>query len=153
MKVPWDTEKMRTALSISCYLAAVAAGIWLYVIGHLFATAPFLIGIQVTSALLMAWARITFGFRSFHAAANPTDGGLVTGGPYRYWCHPIYASLIYFVWAGQLEAPTVIALSLATIITLGLFARMLLEERFLVATYPEYSQYMRSAKRFVPFVL
>lgn len=100
----------------------------------------------------MLWARKTFGLRSFHAAASTSEGGLVTSGPYRYWRHPIYASIIYFVWAGQVEAPSALAVGLAAAATLGLFARMLIEERFLAATYPEYPRYARRAKRVVPFV-
>jgi protein-S-isoprenylcysteine O-methyltransferase Ste14 len=111
-----------------------------------------LIAVQVGAVLLMVWARMTFGLRSFHASASTTQGGLVTTGPYRYWRHPIYASILYFIWAGQIEAPTVSALALAGLATLGLVTRMLLEERFLTATYPEYSEYARRAKRFVPFV-
>src|SRR5690349_14967955 len=33
--------------------------------------------VQVLAVGLMLWARWTFGRRSFHAAANPTAGGLV----------------------------------------------------------------------------
>jgi hypothetical protein len=41
---------------------------------------------------------LTFGARSFHAGANPTDGGVVTAGPYRFFRHPIYAAILYFLW-------------------------------------------------------
>jgi protein-S-isoprenylcysteine O-methyltransferase Ste14 len=37
----------------------------------------------------LATARVTFGGRSFHVGANPTEGGLVTKGPYRFVRHPI----------------------------------------------------------------
>jgi len=40
----------------------------------LFAAIPIGIALQVLAALLMVWARLTFGLRSFHAAANPTAG-------------------------------------------------------------------------------
>ena len=153
MMILLKSVKLRNALSLCSYVAAALSVIWLFLIEQLFASSPLLIAIQISSVLLMAWARITFGLRSFHAAARPTDGGLVTEGPYRYWRHPIYASAIYFVWAGQFDAPTILAVSLAGVATLGLLSRMLLEEKFLVATYPEYSQYMRRAKRLVPFVV
>jgi len=45
----------------------------------------------------MLWARLTFGGRSFHAGANPTAGGVVTTGPYRFVRHPIYAAILYFL--------------------------------------------------------
>ena len=46
-----------------------------------FANSPLAIAVQIEAALLMIWARLTFGMRSFHLAANPTAGGLVTTGP------------------------------------------------------------------------
>lgn len=98
----------------------------------------------------MLSARMTFGLRGFHATANTTSGALVTTGPYRYWRHPIYASIVYFVWAGQ-EMPTMVSVSLALAVTAGLAARTLFEEQLLVTAYPEYVEYMRRANRLVPF--
>ena len=80
------------------------AGIVLMVQRHeLFAgSAPGLV-VQVFAIGLMVAARITFGLRSFHAAANPTAGGLVTRGPYALLRHPIYAAVLYFVWAAAID--------------------------------------------------
>ncbi|MGH8147810.1 MAG: methyltransferase family protein [Rhodanobacteraceae bacterium] len=142
----------KNLLSILGLLLAAAAMAGLLSIHHLFAKSPYLLAVQVAAALLMIWARITFGVRSFHAAASTSEGGLVTTGPYRYLRHPIYASIIYFIWAGQVQAPHAVPLALAAVASLGLFARMLLEERFLTHAYPEYSKYAAKAKRVIPFV-
>ncbi len=144
---------LRKTLSLCGLLVAAAAMLWLFAIHHLLANTPMLIVAQACAVLLMLWARATFGLRSFHATANTTKGGLVTTGPYRYWRHPIYASIIYFVWAGQVEQPTILSILLALSVTTGLVTRMVLEEQFLVTAYPEYFEYMRRAKRLVPFVL
>ena len=143
---------LRKSLSLCGFLVAAAGTLWLFAIHHLLATSHMLLVVQACAVLLMLWARATFGLRSFHATANTTGGGLVTTGPYRYWRHPIYASIIYFVWAGQVEMPTILSVSLALAVTAGLVVRMVLEEQFLVTAYPEYSEYMRRAKRLVPFV-
>lgn len=143
----------KNVLSVLAFVVAAAALVVLVFIHHLFASNPFLIAVQVAAALLMIWARKTFGFRSFHAAASTSEGGLVTTGPYRYWRHPIYASIIYFVWAGQVEAPTTLSLSMAAVVTIGLLVRMLIEEHFLMETYPEYSEYAKRAKRLIPYVV
>jgi len=139
-------------ISILGFLLAVAALVGLILLRHLFAKSPYLLAVQVAAFLLMIWARATFGLRSFHAAASTTKGGLVTTGPYRFWRHPIYAAIVYFGWAGQVEAPAAIPIALAVVVTLGLFARMLLEERFLRQAYPEYAEYSKRAKRLIPFV-
>ena len=143
---------VKNLLSILGFLLAAAAMLGLYLIHHLFAKSPYLLAVQVAAVLLMIWARATFGARSFHAAASTSQGGLVTTGPYRYWRHPIYASLIYFIWAGQVEAPGALPLALAVVGSAGLFTRMLFEEQFLTQAYPEYSEYAKKAKRLIPFV-
>lgn len=142
----------KNLLSILGLLLAAAAVAGLFSIHHLFAKSPYLLAVQIAAALLMIWARLTFGVRSFHAAASPSEGGLVTSGPYRYWRHPIYASIIYFIWAGQVHAPGAVPLALAATASLGLFARMLVEERFLTQAYPAYPKYAKEAKRLIPFV-
>jgi protein-S-isoprenylcysteine O-methyltransferase Ste14 len=100
------------------------------------------------------WARLTMGWRSFHATANPLERApLVTRGPYRLLRHPIYASLWWFVWAGAADDPTLVNASLAVVLAGGLFLRMLLEERLLRERYPEYAEYANRTKRVVPFVI
>src|SRR5512138_2700980 len=107
----------------------------LYYTGALFATNPVLIAVQAAAVVLMIAARITFGRRSFHAAANPTEGGLVTSGPYGYLRHPIYASILYFIWAGALNHLSSRAVAFAALITAGGFGRIFLEERLLTEAY------------------
>ncbi|HKJ45667.1 MAG TPA: methyltransferase, partial [Balneolales bacterium] len=119
---------------------------------HLIATNPILIGIQVAAVLLMIWARVTFGIRSFHATASTSEGKLVTNGAYHYWRHPIYTSIIYFVWAGQIQQTSLLSIALALLLTAALVTRMLIEEHYLKQTYLEYTDYMKRAKRIIPFV-
>ena len=45
--------------------------------------------LQIAGIAFIVWARVTFGRRSFNIAADPTEGGLVTSGPYRFVRHPI----------------------------------------------------------------
>jgi protein-S-isoprenylcysteine O-methyltransferase Ste14 len=134
--------------------AAMIVGIaGLYRAGALFASHPAVIAIQVAAFLLMIAARVTFGRRSFHAAANPTAGGLVTTGPYAYIRHPIYAAALYFIWAGALDHFSWSSIGWAAILTAGAVTRMLIEERLLVARYPEYAAYKARTRRVVPGIL
>ena len=123
-----------------------------YYSGALFGIHPINIAVQVAAFLLMIAARLTFGRRSFHAAANPTAGDLVTTGPYAYVRHPIYAAIIYFIWAGALDHFSWRVLAWAELITAGAFTRMHIEEYLLVRKYPEYREYKRRVKKLVPFV-
>ena len=148
-----SSDRLLNLLSGIAFFVAVMGLVFLIFDHHLFASHPLLIAIQVGAALLMVWARLTFGGRSFHATASATEGGIVTSGPFQYWRHPIYASISYFAWAGQVESPSTASLVAAVVLSFALGIRMLLEEKLLNATYPEYEAYSRKVKRFIPFVL
>jgi len=130
----------------------VAAMAGLLLTHALLSHSPVVIGIQVAAAGLVLWARITFGRRSFHAAANPTEGGLVTTGPYRHIRHPIYTAACLFGWAGVLANMSVVSVALGGLLILGAVMRMLTEERLVVQRYPAYRQYAQTTKRMVPYV-
>lgn len=139
-------------LSVVATLALVAVVVYLFYTHSLFGTGPVSIALQVAAILLMLWARFTFGLRSFHFSANPTEGKLVTTGPYRYLRHPIYVAVLLFFWTGIAVHPSTGSLAAGLVATAATLARMLSEERFLRQRYPEYADYARRAKRLVPFI-
>ena len=140
-------------VSLVATVVLVIAVVSLLLRRSLFAHGPILISLQVAAAALMLWARATFGMRSFHAAASPTEGGLVTGGPYRFVRHPIYAATLLFVWAGVAGHGTILSALTATVATAAVAVRILTEEQLVVEAYPEYATYARRTRRIIPFVL
>ena len=108
--------------------------------------------LMVAAVALMLWARFTFGRRSFHAAADPTEGGLVTTGPYHFIRHPIYTAACAFCWAGIMANGSVPSMVGGVLLTVGGIMRMLAEERLLVDRYPEYLRYANGTKRMVFYV-
>ncbi|HVH25730.1 MAG TPA: isoprenylcysteine carboxylmethyltransferase family protein [Vicinamibacterales bacterium] len=143
---------MQTVLSGASYLLMIGALVTLYLTRSLFSLHPMVIAPQLAAIALMMWARLTFGRRSFHVTAAPTEGGLVTTGPYRYIRHPIYAAVCLFVSAGALAHPSLIAGACATLVIGGSIIRLLAEERLLARRYSEYGAYAASTKRMVPYV-
>ena len=139
-------------LSIIAFAGAVVSILWLVYQQALFGAGPVTIAIQAAAVLLMVWARITFSLRSFHLAANPTAGSLVTSGPYRYLRHPIYAAALYFVWAGVAVHLSPRNVAVALLASAMLAVRMRAEEILLAGTYPEYADYARRTRRVVPFL-
>src|SRR5581483_3232356 len=91
---------MLKRLSIIGYLGMIGGLLGLVVIRAAFSPSPWVIAIQVLALALAVWARLTFRSRSYHVAANPTEGGLVTSGPYHFIRHPLYSAIGVFTVAG-----------------------------------------------------
>ena len=143
---------MLKLLSVVGLLLMVAALFGLVATRSLFSRSPTIIAVQIAAVALVVWARVTFGRRSFHAAANPTEGGLVTTGPYRFMRHPIYTAVCLFAFAGALAHVSLTAVGLALLVFVGALGRMLAEERLVAQRYPEYADYAARTRRMIPFV-
>jgi protein-S-isoprenylcysteine O-methyltransferase Ste14 len=140
-------------ISTLATLVLMIAAVALVFRGGLLATGPISASLQVAGLLLMIWARLTFGVRSFHYAANPTQGGLVTSGPYRYIRNPIYAAAWLILWVGVAVHWSVPNALLGVVIGAGLAVRIACEEKLLRAAYPEYEEYARRTARLIPFLI
>jgi protein-S-isoprenylcysteine O-methyltransferase Ste14 len=139
--------------SLLSFAVLVGVLIGLFFLKSIFAVEPVGITIQVLAVLLMLWARATFGVRSLHAAANPTSGGLVTNGPYRFIRHPIYAAILYFLGVGIASHLSWATFALGLVAIAASSVRIYSEERLIVERYPEYEEYAARTKRVIPFVI
>jgi protein-S-isoprenylcysteine O-methyltransferase Ste14 len=148
---PLRSEMLET-LSVLGYLGMFGGLLGLLAMRSLFSPFPLIIALQVAAILLFFWARFTFGRRSFHAAANPTAGGLVTTGPYRHIRHPIYASVCLFTWAGGAGHWSWSVGLYDGLILAGAMIRISCEEKLVTARYPEYAAYADKTWRMIPFV-
>ena len=140
------------AISTIGYLGMAGALIALLVIRALFSVSPFVIALQVAALLLLLWARFTFGWRSLHVIANPTEGGLVTSGPYRYIRHPIYTAMCLFGWSGIATHWSWGAIVWGVVLVANGLLRIWAEETLVTQRYPEYAQYAARTWRMIPYV-
>jgi protein-S-isoprenylcysteine O-methyltransferase Ste14 len=139
--------------SILAFVLMVVGLVWMVERREVLARSLPAMIVQGGAVALMIAARITFGRRSFHAAATPTAGGLVTSGPYRWLRHPIYAAVLYFVWSAAIDYHSPQALVAAGLVTAGAAVRMYAEETLLIGKYPEYAGYRARTSRVIPFVV
>ena len=143
---------MQATLSTVGLLMMIGALLGLIALGDALSPVVAVIALQVCAGALMLWARLTFGMRSFHATADPTSGGLVTGGPYAFVRHPIYTAVCLFIWPAAIAHASWAAVGLAAALTAGAIVRMLCEESLLMVQYPEYAGYAARTKRMIPLV-
>ena len=143
---------MLKSLSVVALLLMVAGIFGLYYSHALFSYAPLVIAVQAIAVALMIWARITFGLRSFHATANPTEGRLVTNGPYRLVRHPIYTAICLFTIAGASAHISIMSATFVLLTLSGSIIRILAEEHLLIKQYPEYQDYAKRVKRMLPLI-
>ena len=143
---------MLKTLSILGYLGMIGGLFGLVALRAVLAPTPGVILVQVAAFGLFLWARVTFGRRSFHAAANPTEGGLVTGGPYRFIRHPIYTAFCVFIGAGIAAHWSWAAAGCGVVIFVSAGVRIFCEETLVTARYPEYRAYAARTWRMIPFI-
>ena len=149
-----STSRVLNARGISVIaFAALLGGVAYLLLRHdLIAVGIIPLAVQVAAMILMVWARLTFGMRSFHFSADPTAGKLITSGPYRFLRHPIYAAILFFTIAAVASHPTWRNGIAECVIVAGIIGRVLCEESLLRGEYPDYELYAAQTKRLVPFL-
>jgi protein-S-isoprenylcysteine O-methyltransferase Ste14 len=99
------------------------------------------------------WARVTLGAYWSGDVSRKADHRIIDTGPYRIVRHPIYTGLLLatYATAAQIAAPTTLA-GIA-LVTLALWIKARLEERFLVQELGEaaYEPYRRRTPMLAPF--
>ena len=78
---------------------------------------------------------------------------LVTSGVFRYIRHPMYAALLYLTWGAYLKDITPLTTLLAAGASVALLITALRDEAECLQHFgDEYAAYMKTSKRFAPFI-
>ena len=78
---------------------------------------------------------------------------LVTSGAFRYIRHPMYAALLYLAWGAYLKDLTPVTTALVVVASIALFITALRDEAECLQHFGDtYAGYMKTSKRFVPFI-
>lgn len=94
---------------------------------------------------LAVWAGVTMGKSLSPFPRPPRQAELVQSGPFRYLRHPVYVGGVLF-FGGLSLVFSVYALALTAVLALFWIAKARLEERHLMARFPQYEEYRRRTR-------
>jgi protein-S-isoprenylcysteine O-methyltransferase Ste14 len=134
-------------------LILIIAILYLLISGSLLSRSPFIIVGQLLAIALGIWARRSFQGEQFSIHAEPAEGPLLLTGPYRFIRHPMYTFALLFVWISILGHLSLITVVIGLIVTSVIIVRVVTEEQFLRARYPDYAEYSRQTRRIIPFII
>ena len=96
---------------------------------------------------------MAIGARQVRVGPRPAaDGQLVRRGPYRWIRHPMYAGLMLAALGFILSDATLYGWQLGLSLMVVLRIKSGYEEQELSLRFPDYAEYCRTTKRFVPFL-
>jgi len=120
-----------------------------------FSTTQIISWILLLGSIIMAIQ----GFYLLHTIGRPTKGIedttiLVRTGVYKYIRHPLYSSLLLLGWGAFLKEISFLSAILAILATIFSVATAMVEEKENLQRFgKEYASYMKSTKRFIPFIV
>lgn len=117
--------------------------------------------LQLVSWLLLisSIAMAVPGFYLLHTFAQPKQGiedttVLVRRGIYKYIRHPLYTSLLMLGWGMFFKNPSIFPGVLILVATVSLIATAIVEEGENIQKFgADYIAYMKTTKRFIPFLI
>lgn len=112
------------------------------------------VGLTAAGIAFAWWARLHLGRLWSGAVTKKADHRIVDTGPYAIVRHPIYSGMLLATYATMAAKGTLAAIAGAALITLGIWLKARLEERFLRQELGQdaYDAYARRVAMLVPFL-
>jgi protein-S-isoprenylcysteine O-methyltransferase Ste14 len=141
---------MHSRLLVAAQLAAIAAIVlpWSALAFHGEGFVPLALG-----ALVGAWTLTANRPGNFSIFPEPrAKARLVTSGPYRFVRHPMYLAVLLLALGCAAGWRTWIHAIAFVVLAIVLHRKAGLEERYLLAQFPDYRGYLERTPRILPFV-
>ncbi len=151
MKITMNSDRIKSSILVSIQVACI---LLIIASGPLLAANQLLLVVETGGIALGVWSMAVMGRKNLNIAPTVRDGAeLITGGPYRFIRHPMYASVLLTIWALIIDRSTLPGLIVGLILTADLMIKMLYEEGILKRHFRDYPAYMERTKRIIPFIL
>lgn len=149
MKLKFSPRSLKTATLLFVQLLCIAV---LAVTGKVSPNNSYLGVIMLLSLILAFWSMIILRFH-LNAAPEVLKGTtLKTNGPYRFIRHPIYTSLLMLCGVWVINDFSYFRLFVMLVLFIDLILKLKTEEKFLIAEFPDYTEYMKKTKMLIPYL-
>jgi protein-S-isoprenylcysteine O-methyltransferase Ste14 len=148
-----DCKKLKGVFWLLVVAQFVIAGLMVVLLDSAFQT--WWTTSMATSAIALGvWAIVSMGRKTVNVspALRPT-ARMIIRGPYRFVRHPMYTALALFCGAIMLSDLSLLAIELWVALLIVLAIKTAYEEGMLKRRFPEYEQYAKRTKRYLPFIL
>ncbi|MFA5010955.1 MAG: isoprenylcysteine carboxylmethyltransferase family protein [Ignavibacteria bacterium] len=111
------------------------------------------IGIGILFFLFIGiWAIFTMKFNINIAPDIPPNSNLIITGPYKHVRHPMYTSVLGITICFIIDDFSLFKTAVYVILLINFIMKLEYEEKMLHAKFPEYSDYVNTTKRLIPFI-
>jgi protein-S-isoprenylcysteine O-methyltransferase Ste14 len=144
------TEKIFPGILVFLQLSSL---IFILISGSVFAETPEGIFMEMTGIFLGLLAIYTMKPGNFNIRPIIKQNGiLITNGPYRIIRHPMYLAQIIAVIPLITEQFSYYRLFALCVLIIVLLIKINFEEKRLINHFSDYSEYMKTSKRLIPFI-
>jgi len=144
---------MPTFISRYGLFIVIGGVILLAVTDGLFSSSAIVIAAQLLAVGINIWARRSFPTNTFRIDATPSAETVIRRGPYRLIRHPMYSSVLLFIWAGIVSHLSLWTVTIGVVATIVSVLRIVFEERVLRERYPDYTEYTKVTKAIIPYLI
>jgi protein-S-isoprenylcysteine O-methyltransferase Ste14 len=117
--------------------------LWLKIISDMLA---------LSGLILAIWSRSILGRNWSSRVVIKENHELIKKGPYKYIRHPIYSGIFLMVLGLAFFWARISIFIFLILVLLGLWLKSLAEEKLLGKHFPEYAEYKKTTKAFIPFI-
>ena len=133
-------------------LILVLSIIYLLISGNMLSESPFIIIGQLLSVGFSIWARRSFQKEQFSIDAEPSNGPLLTTGPYKFVRHPMYTSALFLIWISIIGHLSILTVAIGVVVSTVILIRIITEEQLLRERFLDYNLYALKTKTIIPFL-